>query len=106
MPNRDIHEFFDCDCNDPSHLLRVDLYEWDTKHPDDIQLCISTQLNQYLPFWKRISMAFKYALGKSAGEWYTTTLVKTEDVDRLKNIIRDFEDRRTRLKHDIDEKGN
>jgi hypothetical protein len=106
MPTRDRHEFFDCSCSDNNHLLRIDIYEWGNENPVEVDLCISTQLNHYLPFWKRISMAFKYVLGKSAGEWYSTTLVNKEDVERLKSIIQDFETRQSQLTQDINKKGN
>lgn len=106
MGTRDRNEFFDCSCTDHSHLLRIDIYEWNNEKPVEIELSISTQLNHYLPLWKRILMGCKYILGQNTGEWYTTTIVKNSDIERLKNIIKDFENRRLVLEKSNDEKGN
>lgn len=68
-----------CDCHDPAHMMAF-WYDLNAaapahgeKDPDFAEFYIETQLNQYLPWWKRLDAAVRYVLGRrsrySFGHW-------------------------------------
>lgn len=92
---KDRHEFFDCDCVHPDHLMRVDIFQWSDQpvRKGDVELSFTLQLSHYLPFHKRVWAAIRYIFKVVHHDWYTSTIVKFEDIERLKNIIDDYEAR-------------
>ena len=100
MKNEDRHEFFDCECRSIDHLMRVSIYQWvdspTEEHEVDLSFCI--QASPYLPWYKRLLAAVKYIFTGDSNEWYSSTLLRHNDVPRLKEIIKDYETRIKELK--------
>ena len=62
----------ECLCSDPSHIMAF-YYDLSDEHEAFSELYIQVQLNQILPWWKRITVAMSFVLGKrsrfSYGHW-------------------------------------
>ena len=60
-----------CDCHDPHHMMAF--YYDEENDPEFDELYVETQLNQALPWWKRVIVAVGYVLGKRSiygyGHW-------------------------------------
>lgn len=79
-------EFFECGCYSPDHLMKV------SGEPDWGHMTFCLQLSHYLPWYRRVWVAFKYAVGwrsAFACDW-ADCLVELEDVPRLKKIVDEF----------------
>lgn len=82
--------YFDCQCYDFSHLIRLTL-------EDDGEIYIDIKLNHFLSFYKRLIIALKYifAFDISNGHYYDTVMLKEEDY----NLIKDIFDQSLKLKY-------
>ncbi len=78
--------FFECACGSDEHVLRF------TLDKQEREIYTSIFLNQYRPLWKRIFVAFGYVLGYKCkyGHW-DSWIMREEDVQRLKDMIEEFE---------------
>jgi hypothetical protein len=100
MKPKDRFEFFDCECHSPDHLIRVNIFQWcdPATHAADIDLEFNIQARPWLPWYRRVWVAVRYMFTGNGNEWYSSSIVKTADLDRLKNIIQDYETRVKDLK--------
>lgn len=99
MKNHDRHEFFDCECHSPHHLMRVSIFQW-VDEPTcvaDVDLTFDVQAQPYLPWYKRVWVAVRYVLNGNGSDWYSSTLLN-QNLPRLKAVIQDYETRVKDLK--------
>ncbi len=76
-------EHFDCACSSFDHVIRVSL------DPDDGDLYIDVRLNSYIAWYKRVWAALKYVFKVDvAFGHYDCTLIKDEDYDRLRDLLK------------------
>lgn len=60
-------------------------YYPDDNHPD---FTVTTGLNHYLPWYKRVVIAIKYALGiDNTHHFYTEQTLSVEEVTKLRNFL-------------------
>lgn len=86
MSNFVNHELFVCNCNDISHQFVLSTWNFNDGSPE---LEISIKLNHYLPWYKRIFVAFKYLFKLDRGE-YNVVLLNNEDLNRLQKSLESF----------------
>jgi hypothetical protein len=91
-------EYFDCSCHLPEHAVRFMLqpgYLPDEKDKFGMtpEFYAEVQLNNFLPWYRRLLPAVKYMFGRQAscGHW-DCWLLKPEDTDRLHNLIVEYKD--------------
>lgn len=74
-------EYFECNCSSAEHTLRFVLDEEDGELYTENHLTVA-------PFFKRIWKAVKYIFGHTSRYGnYDCTLIKTEDIDRLIDLL-------------------
>lgn len=84
-------ELFICNCNSVGHNFIIQLDEYE----DNFELVLSVHLNNYLTFWKRIYVAIRYIFGYTASDYghYDCVLIKRDDVSRLQNLLKEFQEK-------------
>lgn len=76
-------DHFDCQCSDFNHTFRV------TLDPQDGDVYIDVRMNYWEPWYKRIWNAVKYVFKKdTAYGHYDVTLLREEDYDRIRDILK------------------
>lgn len=76
-------EHFDCQCSDFNHTVRF------TLDPQDGDVYMDVRMNYYDPWYKRIWNAVKYVFKRDvAYGHYDCTLLREEDFDRLRDLMR------------------
>lgn len=80
--------------------MTVSIDQWadEPEFKSDVDLSFSVQYSPYLPWYKRLGRAIDYIFTGYGSYWYSATLVREEDVKRLKAIIKDYETRIKDLK--------
>ena len=89
--------YIQCACHSIEHLLVASIEDFSTKkHPKDIMFYFDIQLNHYLPWYKRVFLAIKYAFGfkSSIGHW-DNIIIFPEDAVELKNLLVEYIDKAT-----------
>lgn len=76
-------EFFDCACHSKEHLIAFEYV------PDDNLLSTHISLNHYLPWYKRIVVAFKYvfSIKRNGHSDWNVWLLHWQDAQRLKTFF-------------------
>jgi hypothetical protein len=88
MIDIDKNECFRCSCGDSvDHMMVVHIYAQD----DYKDLSFHLQMNEYLPLYSRIIAAFKYIFGFKSRFHWAETIIKNEDISRLKAFIQEYE---------------
>ena len=64
--------YIECECSIKDHLLVAEIFDMGETSKETM-VCIYTQLNQFLPLYKRFWLAIKYIFSADAG-WDTTIL--------------------------------
>ena len=79
--------FFECDCGSDEHTLRFTL----DKDPEDPGIHTSIFLNDWRPWWKRLYVGIRYALGYKCkyGHW-DAWILRRSDAIRLRAMLNDF----------------
>ncbi len=81
-------EVFVCECNDISHNIVLELFDWG----DGVDFYINVYVLQYNGFFKRIWIGIKYIFGmKYLYGHYDTIMIKYEDVPRLRSLLDEYE---------------
>lgn len=76
-------DHFDCQCSDFNHTFRL------TLDPQDGEVWLDVRLNHYDPWWKRVWNAVKYVFKRDvAYGHYDVTLLREEDYDRIRDILK------------------
>lgn len=76
-------EHFECQCNSFDHLVRF------TLDPEDGDVYLDVRLNHWVPWWKRAWNAVRYVFKRaSAIGHYDCVLLKEEDYDRLRDLMK------------------
>jgi hypothetical protein len=76
-------EYMTCQCSDFNHTVRF------TLDPQDGDVYLDVRMNYYDPWWKRIWNAVKYVFKRDvAYGYYDCTLLREEDYDRLRDLMR------------------
>lgn len=70
-----------CECGDFSHTMRFARYDWtnEVSFGPDVDYYVEFMLNKYLPWYKRLWLAFKYVLGLEVIQSNYDTLLLTPD---------------------------
>jgi len=77
----------DCECHSPEHIVRYSFYDWGT---DDMpEFFVEVQACHYLPWYKRVWAAIKYAVGYDGVKWHDA-IIKRKDVDVLQKMLSDY----------------
>jgi hypothetical protein len=83
------HVHLQCACHHPDHIVRVTL----DKSENPPELSITPQLNNHLPWYRRLVVAFKYLFNIKVRDshWgsyhYDNVLLTEEGVNALSNLI-------------------
>ena len=78
--------YFDCQCSDFGHTFRFMLDR------EDGDVYLEVQLKDWEPWYKRVLNALKYVFRrKVAYGFYDTTMLRDEDYDRLRDMLRHSE---------------
>lgn len=86
-------EIFMCQCHSPEHQFIFELYD-DEEH-DYIDLQLYCLLNTYLPWYKRVLIAFKYICGnKSRFGIFDEVLIKPDDIPRIESILNEYKEKK------------
>jgi hypothetical protein len=75
--------YFECQCESFEHNFRV------VVDKEDECVYVDTHLNPWMPWYRRLYYATRYALGLHTGKWYpfTSTVLKKEDIERLIKVL-------------------
>ncbi len=74
--------YAECQCSDFNHLIRFNLDK------DDGEVFLDTHLNQYLPWYRRIAIAWRYIFGRiDKFGHYDCTMLKPEDTKRIMDLL-------------------
>jgi len=91
---KEIH--LSCQCTNLGHMTVVALYEdlsVDEMSPPYSELHIHSQLSVYMPWWKRVWLAFKYVFGLSSRQaHWDTCMVRDEDLDAIIELVNRHKD--------------
>lgn len=74
-------ELFNCGCNTPEHIFYV------SKYKDEPEFFFEVQLNNWLPWYKRIYYAIRYVFGGDCG--WDETILEPEDTKRLIKFLKE-----------------
>lgn len=74
MQNDWQYHYVECDCRDDAHLFKLVYVPGDNYGVGNV--CLSVQMNQYLPWYKRVWQALRYVFGAESrfGHWDTTCM--------------------------------
>jgi len=81
---------FVCICSDPykDHLVRVMRDTEDLFTDGTVEYYMSSQLNHYASFWKRLCIAFKYVLGiDNTYCHYTESIISQKQMNEFVKFI-------------------
>lgn len=90
MEDLNIRETFHCQCSGLDHMMVIDLFTFPEYNEKEIY--IHLELDTTLPIYKRIFNALRYILGYTGGSIWSCTLIKNEDLIRVKDLIRKYEE--------------
>jgi len=78
-------QYFECSCYSPEHLLKIEVEDCELLGEN---MYVYVQLNNRVPFFKRIWYAIKYIFkSDSCCRWEETILTK-QDIVRLQETIK------------------
>jgi hypothetical protein len=85
MTDRRKFESFSCECGDMTHTIRF----YQDVEPGYEEFGVEIFLNNYLPWYKRLAIAFWYALGVPTQDYshYDTWMLANSDRERLVNLL-------------------
>lgn len=91
MTDKSERKFFECICESPYHLIRIDIEDWDEGFPPD--LIIYNQLSVYLPWYKRVYNAIRYVFGLERSNCdYTDTMINEKKAIELRDMLNRYLD--------------
>lgn len=82
--------FIPCKCGDTSHHVIVQRFDWnedDAGKGPEIEYSIAVTLSHYLPFWKRVWVAFKYVTGFREYSYYHEILIEEDDFRKISGLF-------------------
>ena len=90
--HKDLKFFIQCECRSQEHIISVMQFNGDHVADDNKlgQCIVSTSMNHYMPWYKRLWTATKFVFG-GTDIHYTETIV---DVRKLKKIVSELKDER------------
>ena len=94
---KDRTEYYQCKCHDVGCVVGVSTVYWEgtDKFPTDKDMAIYIQLSPYLPFYKRVYYGLRYMFNRTPqGYHWGETLIRDEDIPRLKAQIEEYENYR------------
>lgn len=82
--------YFECSCGAHEHTLVWDEDVWEQDGEVHREVYASVMLNQYLPWWRRLWVAAKYAAGVATcrGGHFDAFILRPEDAERLAALAR------------------
>ena len=83
------HELFVCDCENISHQMILTTWDFEDGTPS---LYISIKLNQFLPWYKRILIAFKYLFKLDIKDEFDVLMLNDDTIDKLQKSLEKFKD--------------
>lgn len=81
----------DCACHSPDHICRFSFYDWGDR--EEPEMFAAVQLNNFHPWYYRAWIALKYVFKGTTAGW-EEVLFRHEDVKKLANMFKDYEDTR------------
>lgn len=89
MPDDFYHEYYECRCESPEHVLRFTYSEEEYYKPDEKEAVV--YLNVFLStggFWHRVKEGVKYIFGhKSKYGHFDDWIMKREDAEKLRDLF-------------------
>lgn len=75
--------YFDCQCDNFDHTIRF------TYDGNPSEITVEVRMNDWLPWWKRVLVAFKYIfkMNRKTGFDYDCTILKKDDLYILEKMI-------------------
>jgi len=85
-------EYFECQCHSLQHVLRVNIWDWGKHDRFRYNLVFDYSLLNHKNFCKRVVLGLKYIFcyNKTFNAW-GETIIRDEDIPRLKAIIAEYE---------------
>lgn len=88
-------KYLECACDSAEHTLRFTL---DVVDNEFAEIYVEVQLNQYLPWYKRVYRAVQYIFGYECKYGhFDTTILNNKNIPQLKDILEEFEHTRLGL---------
>tara|TARA_Y100000310_G_C20367214_1_gene661783 strand:+ start:376 stop:708 length:333 start_codon:yes stop_codon:yes gene_type:complete len=86
-----ISEYIDCLCGQSSHAIRFTLESFDDED-DDLSFILHMQVNDYLPFFRRFWIGFKYIfkIRTESNDYWDTTLLGKEAAEKIKKMCEKY----------------
>lgn len=84
--------YLECRCDSPEHVVRV-VYDSNRFEPEeDPELFIEVQMNPWLPWYKRLAIAFRYVFNQREGKHsgWTSTWVSGKSVVALHKTLQTY----------------
>lgn len=81
-------ERFECECSSFNHTLRI------ISDKEDGTVWVEVPLNSYLPWWRRIIVAFKYIFLIGSSEGYDSVALEHRDFDRIIGLLERAKEKR------------
>jgi hypothetical protein len=87
----DAELFIRCDCHSPEHMLIFDAWHWDTDKCPHSELSVHLGLEKYLPWWKRLWLAARYAAtGRTERYWWAETVINDRNAAALRDYLNEY----------------
>lgn len=93
------HDYFECVCGIPQHTLRFTSVK-DPIFDKDGEVYVEVFLNQFLPWYKRLYVAFQYVFGRTPVSAYDCTVLTSDESMKLAGML--LENRAKVLAHCAD----
>jgi hypothetical protein len=88
MTEKDIHEWFDCECHEYDHAIRFSAYFWDDGTKEfSADALFSNNRSWYQRIW--IALKYVFHFGETMPT-YGSWLLKTDDISRLENLLQRY----------------
>ena len=82
-----LHNYFECVCGTPEHMLRFTTMQQDA-HDGENEIYVEVFLNGYHAWYKRLWVALKYVLGVRQGcGAFDCTILSQDDANKLALLL-------------------
>ena len=83
--------YFECECFSLKHIIRFSTINLGTIENPCLDLILDTNLCQHNTFWQRVMYGISYIFNRDISYGYAETILRIEDIPRLRKVLDDFE---------------
>jgi len=81
--------YIECACHLFDHTIRFTIDDWEDD--PNTNLIVETRMSHFLPWYRRIALAFKYVLGLDTTCQYSETIIPPETFPKLRALLDEAE---------------